>query len=77
MAAAAQNLCPVTLELGDKSPTIVCDDFELEKAAQRVAQYKYMNAGQTCLAPNYVFVPREKVDRFITLMQQAIGSVPV
>ncbi|MBB5189263.1 coniferyl-aldehyde dehydrogenase [Zhongshania antarctica] len=74
MAAAAQNLCSVTLELGGKSPTIVCDDFELEKAAQRIAQYKYMNAGQTCLAPDYVFVPRDKVDRFVVLVQQAANQ---
>ena len=71
MAAAAQNLCPVTLELGGKSPTVVCDDFDLETAVRRIVQYKFLNAGQTCLAPDYVFVPRAKVDRFVELAQKA------
>ncbi len=56
MAAAAQNLTPVTLELGGKSPAIVCPDVPVELAAARLATGKWFNGGQTCIAPDYVFV---------------------
>jgi len=49
MRSAAENLTPVTLELGGKSPTIVCDDFDVEEAASRILYAKFVNAGQTCL----------------------------
>jgi coniferyl-aldehyde dehydrogenase len=65
MKAAAENLTPVTLELGGKSPTIICDDFEVDEAASRILYAKYLNAGQTCLAPDYVMVPEDKRDRFV------------
>ncbi len=65
MRAAAENLTPVTLELGGKSPTIVCDDFDVEEAASRILYAKYLNAGQTCLAPDYVLVPEGKRDAFV------------
>lgn len=55
--AAAENLVPVTLELGGKSPAIVCDDYPLLKAARSIAFGKFLNAGQTCIAPDYVLVP--------------------
>lgn len=58
--AAAENLVPVTLELGGKSPVIVCDDYPLAKAARSIAFGKFLNAGQTCIAPDYVLVPRNK-----------------
>jgi coniferyl-aldehyde dehydrogenase len=64
MAAAARNLTPVTLELGGKSPVVVCDDFSITKAARMIAIGKLFNAGQTCVAPDYVLVPREQVDSF-------------
>src|SRR5271156_2835948 len=57
MKAAAENLTPVTLELGGKSPAIVCPDYSLEKAARSIAFGKFLNAGQTCIAPDYVLVP--------------------
>src|SRR5271156_2088629 len=57
MKAAAENLTPVTLELGGKSPAIVCADYSLEKAARSIAFGKFLNAGQTCIAPDYVLVP--------------------
>ena len=57
MRSAAENLTPVTLELGGKSPTIVCDDFDVDEAASRILYAKFLNAGQTCLAPDYLFVP--------------------
>ena len=65
MRAAAENLTPVTLELGGKSPTIICDDFDVEEAASRILYAKYLNAGQTCLAPDYVLVPEAKRDAFV------------
>lgn len=60
MLAAAQNLTPVTLELGGKSPAIVCADYPLEAAARSLAFGKFVNAGQTCIAPDYVLVPVDK-----------------
>ncbi|MFV0291748.1 MAG: coniferyl aldehyde dehydrogenase [Paracoccus sp. (in: a-proteobacteria)] len=68
MQAAAGNLTPVTLELGGKSPVIVCDDYPLEDAARSIAFGKYLNAGQTCISPDYAFVPMDKVDEFAELV---------
>jgi coniferyl-aldehyde dehydrogenase len=65
MRSAAENLTPVTLELGGKSPTIVCDDFDVDEAASRILYAKFLNAGQTCLAPDYLFVPEGKRDQFV------------
>jgi coniferyl-aldehyde dehydrogenase len=65
MRTASQFLTPVTLELGGKSPTVVLDDFDLKTAVQRILFGKLINAGQTCIAPDYVFVPEKKVDAFI------------
>ena len=62
MAAAAQNLCPVTLELGGKAPAIVCDDFPLATAAERILFVKCLNAGQICTTVDHVFVPRAQVE---------------
>ncbi|WP_413164922.1 aldehyde dehydrogenase [Capilliphycus salinus ALCB114379] len=59
MEAAAKNLTPVTLELGGKSPCIVDSDVQLDYAAKRIAWGKFINAGQTCIAPDYVLVNRE------------------
>ena len=56
MAAAAPNLTPLTLELGGKSPAIVCADYPVERAAARLATGKWFNGGQTCIAPDYVLV---------------------
>ncbi|WP_421785362.1 coniferyl aldehyde dehydrogenase [Hyphobacterium sp.] len=58
--AAAENLTPVTLELGGKSPVIIADDFPAEKAGETLAFGKYMNAGQTCIAPDYALTPKGK-----------------
>lgn len=65
MKAAAENLIPVTLELGGKSPTIVHSDADLDKAVQRVARGKWMNCGQTCVAPDYVYVHESIKDELI------------
>lgn len=65
MAAAAQNLTPVTLELGGKSPTIIGPDADVQKSTQRIAMGKMMNAGQICLAPDYLMVPQDKEDAVV------------
>lgn len=59
--AAAKNLTPVTLELGGKSPAIIDDSADLAKAAQSIAHGKMLNAGQTCVAPDYVLAPQDKL----------------
>ena len=74
MRIAADNLVPVTLELGGKSPTIVADDFDIETAADRIMQGKFLNAGQTCVAPDYLFVPEAKVDNFIAAAKKSIAK---
>ena len=77
MRAAAENLTPVTLELGGKSPTIICDDFDIDEAASRILYAKFINAGQTCLAPDYVFVPEAKRERFIAAAKRILpGRYP-
>lgn len=72
MRAAAENLTPVTLELGGKSPAIVSHDVPLEDAAERIAFGKTLNAGQTCVAPDYVLVPTDRVDGFVEAYKQAV-----
>jgi len=74
MAAAAPNLTPVTLELGGKSPTIIGADFPLELAAARIATGKLFNGGQTCIAPDYVFVPRARRDAFVDALRADIAK---
>ncbi|GAB5366614.1 hypothetical protein AAMO2058_001158600 [Amorphochlora amoebiformis] len=63
-ASAAQHLTPVTLELGGKSPTIVCKSSNIEVACRRVTWARYMNAGQSCIAPDHVFVHADVADKF-------------
>jgi coniferyl-aldehyde dehydrogenase len=72
MRAAAENLTPVTLELGGKSPAIVSNDVPLEDAAERIAFGKTLNAGQTCVAPDYVLVPEDRVDGFVDAYRKAV-----
>ncbi len=72
MAAAAQNLTPVTLELGGKSPAIVAPGFSLETAATRIAAGKFFNGGQTCIAPDYVLLPAAAQAQFIKALRTAV-----
>ncbi len=72
MAAAAQNLCPVTLELGGKAPAIVCDDFPLRKAAERILFVKYLNAGQICTSVDHLWMPQAKIDLFVKQAQKIV-----
>jgi coniferyl-aldehyde dehydrogenase len=74
MAAAAQNLTPVTLELGGKSPAIVAPDYPVAAAVDRIAAGKFLNAGQTCIAPDYVLLPRAMIPSFVEEMQKYISS---
>jgi len=64
LRAAAENLVPVTLELGGKSPAIIGRDYDLATAARTIATAKFFNAGQTCIAPDYALVPDEHVQAF-------------
>jgi coniferyl-aldehyde dehydrogenase len=67
--AAGRNLAPVTLELGGKSPAIVDRSADLAEAAARIAYGKLLNAGQTCIAPDYALVPEAQVQKFAALLQ--------
>jgi coniferyl-aldehyde dehydrogenase len=77
MRSAAENLTPVTLELGGKSPTVITPDYPMEHAVQRVLAGKLLNAGQTCIAPDYVLLPHGRIEAFITeARRQARVMVP-
>ncbi len=65
MKAAAEQLIPVTLELGGKSPTIVHKDADLDKAVARISYGKWINCGQTCVAPDYIYIHESVKDAFI------------
>jgi len=70
MKAAAENLTPVTLELGGKSPAIVSESANLKRAAASIATGKYFNAGQTCIAPDFVLIHQSKRDEFVALLRE-------
>lgn len=72
MKAAAEKLTPVTLELGGKSPTIVHKDANLSIAAKRIAWGKFLNTGQTCIAPDYIYVHETVKDEFLGELEHAI-----
>ncbi|MBM7691167.1 aldehyde dehydrogenase (NAD+) [Peribacillus deserti] len=81
MEAASKRLIPVTLELGGKSPCIVHKDANIKLAAKRIVFGKFTNAGQTCIAPDYLFVHKEIKDELISSMKQVItefyGHTPI
>lgn len=72
MKAASENLVPVTLELGGKSPVIIAPDHPLDHAAREIAQGKLANCGQTCVAPDYVLVHENQIDQFLNAYDQAV-----
>jgi coniferyl-aldehyde dehydrogenase len=74
MQAAAANLTPVTLELGGKSPCILSEDAALPGAVESIIYGKLLNAGQTCIAPDYVLVPESKRDEFVALAGRAVAK---
>jgi len=71
MRAASENLTPVTLELGGKSPAILGSDFDAKLAAKRIVKGKFINAGQTCVAPDHILVPQQRCDEFVQALQAA------
>ncbi|MCY7294723.1 aldehyde dehydrogenase family protein [Alteromonas sp. a30] len=73
MRAAAEHLTPVTLELGGKSPCVVDKSANLDVTTSRIAWCKWMNAGQTCVAPDYVIIEKQFVEPFMTAMQEKIN----
>lgn len=74
MQAAAANLTPVTLELGGKSPALIAKDANLATAIQRLLFGKTANAGQTCVAPDYVLLPREQLSDFVQLAKRSFAQ---
>lgn len=73
MRAAADNLTPVTLELGGKSPAIIHESFPIDEAAERIAFGKGLNAGQICVSPDYILCPRHKVNAFAQAFIKAMS----
>ena len=74
MAAAAPNLCPVTLEMGGKSPAIICDDYPLRKAAERLLFVKCFNAGQICTTVDHAYIPTAKVNEFAAMAKDIVST---
>ncbi|QBB72355.1 coniferyl aldehyde dehydrogenase [Pseudolysobacter antarcticus] len=74
MAAAAPNLTPITLELGGKSPAIIAPDYPVKTAVERIASGKFLNAGQTCIAPDYVLLSRAMIPDFVEAMRVTIAA---
>ena len=72
MQAAAENLTPVTLELGGKSPALIAPNANLKRAADDIVYGKLLNAGQTCIAPDYVMIRRSDRDRFVEYLRAAV-----
>lgn len=75
MANASANLVPVLLELGGKSPVIVHESFDMADAAPRIAWGKCWNAGQTCVAPDYMFCPKHKLEDFVSAFTTQVSSM--
>jgi aldehyde dehydrogenase (NAD+) len=75
MQAAAQNLTSVTLELGGKSPAIVDESADIDDAAQKIAWGKWLNAGQTCVAPDYILVHESKRDELVGKLIEYVGDL--
>jgi coniferyl-aldehyde dehydrogenase len=70
--AAAQNLVPVTLELGGKNPVVVAPDADIRRSATRIAQARMVNGGQVCVCPDYVLVPEHKIGEFVDVARQTL-----
>ena len=75
MRAASENLVPVTLELGGKSPVIISKKSNFDVSVNRVMAGKTMNAGQICLAPDYVFIPKDKKEEFISQSKKVVTDM--
>jgi coniferyl-aldehyde dehydrogenase len=75
LKAAAENLTPVTLELGGKSPALVHPGYPLLRAAERILTAKLYNAGQTCVAPDYLLIPRSRFDEFLAIAPRIVANL--
>lgn len=75
MEKASKHLTPVTLELGGKCPTIICDDANLDLAVKRIVWGKFINAGQTCIAPDYILVDEKIKDQFLVKIKERIEEI--
>ena len=75
MAAASKNLVPVTLELGGKSPTIISETADLREAIERIMVGKMLNAGQVCIAPDYVMLPEGKMDEAVAIAREVVAEM--
>lgn len=75
MRAASDNLVPVTLELGGKSPVIVSQNAMIDRAAMGIAYGKFANAGQTCIAPDYALVPEQELESFVAAFDGAVCTL--
>ena len=70
MQKAAENLIPVSLELGGKNPCVIAADARLDYAAKRIAWGKFINCGQTCVCPDYLLIDKKVKDKFLILSQR-------
>ena len=75
MAAASKNLVPVTLELGGKSPTVISETADLREAIERIIVGKMLNAGQVCIAPDYVMLPEGKMDEAVAIAREVVAEM--
>src|SRR5699024_5668610 len=75
MRAAAENLTPVTLELGGKSPVIIGEDYPMKDAVERISFGKCFNAGQTCVSPDYLLCPEHRIDEFVQEFTAQVGAM--
>ena len=73
--AAAQNLVPVTLELGGKNPVVVSPDADLKRSATRIAAARMINGGQVCICPDYVFVPADRIGAFVDIARDTLHTM--
>jgi len=73
--AAAQNLVPVTLELGGKNPVVVSPDADIKRSATRIAKARMINGGQVCVCPDYVFVPDDRIDAFVDVARETLHGM--
>ena len=75
MAAASKNLVPVTLELGGKSPTVISETADLTEAIERIMVGKMLNAGQVCIAPDFVMLPEGKMDEAVAIAREVVAEM--
>ena len=75
MAAASKNLVPVTLELGGKSPTVISETADLREAIERIMVGKMLNAGQVCIAPDYVMLPEGRMDEAVAIAREVVAEM--